>query len=207
MAIFFAAPFLLAAGFVFTILSVIPRARRWGIPISSRILALVPCWFGAALAEELLMGSSDRRIVQAETYLFQHARWAFFHGPDILAVVLVLLGGIIAALTAQLVASGLPKILLRLAIFVAAWYSYFVVFRAIDVAENAFASHGKIDWRINSLIVGFGAMLGFIAAFFIAKRSEDFRPRRLQLPWGTTFRRRGQAGIEEPAPTPAPDAP
>ena len=195
MPMFVLAPLLLAAGLVFTVLSLIPRARRWGIPFPTGILALGPCLLAIMAVEAILLGLSDRFIPRAGAYLHQHLPWAIY-APSVVAVLLVFLGGIAAGLAARFVASLLPRILLRLAVFVAAWCSYFVVFVTIEIIGNAVAWR-KLDWRMEWLIAGLVAMLSGNAAYFMAKRSEDYRPQDLRLSWGTTFRKRSQASAEK----------
>jgi hypothetical protein len=174
---FVLAPFLLAAGLLFTILSLVPRVRRWGIPIPTGILSAAPSFFvaliGLSLAEHL---PGLRSIPQNSTM-----------DLIVLAIVAVA-GGAAAGFAAYLVASLLPAPLLRAAVFVAAWCSYFVLIVAAEITG------GQIGWPRGNGLVGLvlEALLSFIGAFFIATRSEEFRPRNLRLPWGTTFRRRGE---------------
>jgi hypothetical protein len=58
MQILFAAPFILLAGIVFTVLSIVPRARRWAIPIATGIIgagptSLVGLFVGAVVIHSL----------------------------------------------------------------------------------------------------------------------------------------------------------
>jgi hypothetical protein len=180
MQIMFAAPFLLAAGLVFTILSLISPARRWGIPVPTGILAAAPSLIVALLIVSLL------------AHWFAPTRdWQGWWAGSWLGIAgaAALLGGVIAGVAALLAACALPALLLRAAVFIAAWCSYFVLVVASEIA----GSHLGLP-RGNPLeTLGLEFLLSFICAFFIAKRSEGFRPREMRLPWDTTIAIRARA--------------
>jgi hypothetical protein len=198
MQILFAAPFLLAAGLVFMILSLIPRARRWGVPVPTGILATAPCLIVALLVVAVLAH-----------WIAPTRNWQGWWAGAWLGIagVAALLGGVIAGVAARFSACVFPELLLRAAVFVAAWCSYFVLMAAAGVLGSWYGFFGRDqNWIIGLLAFGIQALLCFIAAFFIAKRSEDFRPQNIRLPWGTSFRLRGRASVESASVTPAPDA-
>jgi uncharacterized membrane protein len=183
MQLLFAAPFLLAAGVVFTILSLIPRARRWGLAVPTGILGAAPFFVMAMFTEIALVHWL------AAAGAASPMRWLL-----VVAALVGVAGGVLVGLLALPVAGSLPKVLLRAAVFIAGWCSYVVVLFAAEMTGSYYGwPHG--DWLIVLVLETF---LSFIAAFFIAKRSEDFRPRDLRLPLGRRFRIRGQEppGVE-----------
>jgi hypothetical protein len=169
MQILFAAPFLLAAGLVFTVLSVIPRARQWGIPIPTGIIAAGPSFLLALLTEGLLVN-----------WLAPAGTWERWHPWLVLAAIGGIAGGLIAGFLAWVVVQLLPELLLPAAVFIAAWCSYFVVLVAAEIAS----SHFGFPRGGGLIVLVLEALLSFIGAFLIAKRSEEFRPRKFRLPWG-----------------------
>jgi len=196
MPIIFAAPFLLAAGLVFTILSLIPRARRWGIPIPTGILATAPSLIAFLLIGVVVEKFWPGRGDSATDVLSAHAPMMIY-AQIAVAGSLAILGGVVAGWAARLTASLLPALLLRLAVFVAAWCSYFVMMAAVGVVGTWYGLWGgQQNWILGLPAFGIQALLCFIAAFFMAKRSEDFRPRNLRLPWGSTFKRRNEVLTE-----------
>lgn len=182
MQIIFAAPFLLAAGLVFTVLSLIPRARRWAIPIPTGILAAAPCLVLAISVEIPLDGAARGPTPNP------------WHGWLIFAAVAGIAGGLIAGFIAWPFTASLPKVLLRAAVFIAGWCSYLVLLFAAAMTGSYFG------WphRDELIVLILEALLSFIGAYFIAQRSEDFRPRQLRLPWGTAFRKRSEESAESP---------
>jgi hypothetical protein len=100
MQIMFAAPFLLAAGFLFTALSLIPRARRIGIPIPTGIVSAGPAFLPALLTEGLLV------------HWFSSAgTWQRWHPWLALAAVGGVGGGLIAGFLAWILTQVLPRLL------------------------------------------------------------------------------------------------
>lgn len=99
-----------------------------------------------------------------------------------------LVGGILIGAIARFVASILPAILLRLAVFVAGWCSYFVL-----IAGALFFVHTRgpgvyeVGWPIVTLTISLELLLSFIGAWFVARKSEEFRPWKFRLPRGTPF--------------------
>lgn len=204
MAILFAAPFILAAGVVFTVLSLIPRTRRLALPIPAGILCSGPfSWFGI-----FLVLSATPSFEPEPT---RHSLAAFFGAAAVTAVV----GGFFTWVLARFVASILPAALLRVAVFLAGLSSYFVLIAGslLFVQTRGAGSPGE-GWAIIVLTLSLELLLSFIGAWFVAQRSEEFRPARFRLPRGTSFRDRAKnsdetaspietlrrAGIEEPAP-------
>ena len=126
MQILFAAPFILAAAIAFTMLSVVPKARRWAIPIPTGVIGAGPTsligLFVGAVVIHSIPGPS--------------------HGPIIAfccaGALTGLVGGIFIGAIARFVASILPAILLRMAVLVAGWCSYFVL-----IAASLFFSHTR----------------------------------------------------------------
>jgi hypothetical protein len=177
MQLMFAATFLLAAGLVFTILSLIPRARRWAIPIPTGILAAGPSAVLAIALQIPFRGAVHEPAPES---------WRLW---VIVAAIAGIIGGLIAGLIAWPLAGSLPKVLLRAAVFMAAWCSYLVVLFAAELTGSYFG-WPRGDW---SIVFVLEALLSFTGAFFIAKRSEDFRPRYFRLPWGTPFNLRARA--------------
>ena len=163
MQILYAAPFLLLAALVFSVLSVVPRARRWAIPIPTGILgagAFALVGFGAV------------------------AFWINFSGPRPMGrgflipfftagALSGLLGGVLTWFLARWVASILSATLLRVAVIAAGWCSYFVVLAALLL-------WGDYRFQLKDIYLGFGieVLLAFIAAWLISTRSGEFRPRR-----------------------------
>jgi len=181
MQILFAAPFLVAAGLVFTILSLIPPARRWAIPVPTGIVSAGPSFLLALLTEGLLVH-----------WFGPAGSWDRWHPWLALAAIGGAAGGLIAGFLAWILAQLLPEFLLRAAVFIAAWCSYFVVIVAFEMTSSHFG------WfRGQGLIIlGLEILLSGIGASFIAKRSEDFRPKPLRLPKGTSFHMRGEKKAE-----------
>jgi hypothetical protein len=167
MAIFYAAPFLFAAGLAFTILSVIRPLRRWAIPIPTGVITCGPC-----LIVTLILSSALAHFV-APNHLWSGWFAASFLGLAGLAAVL---GGIIAGLAAWVVASHLPVLLLRCAVFIAAWCSYFVLIYGLGFLINMGDRILPAGWIVGLLIFVFNALLSFIAAWFTARNSESYRP-------------------------------
>jgi hypothetical protein len=188
MQILFAAPFLLAAGLVFTVLSLIPPARRWGIPIPTGILATGPGFIVGVivigLSRELLKFSTDsfRLIILG-------------------AAPLAIICGLVTGVVARLIASLLSPFLLRASVLLAAFCSYFVVVVSTEIAIHVWLSHSTPSHSAERGMFMFCAalLISSLGAWFIGKASEDFRPRYLRLPWGAPYylRARAQRGSME----------
>ena len=105
MQVLFAAPFILAAGVVFTVLSLIPRARRLALPIPAGILCSGPfSWFGMFLV------LSTTPFFEPEPS--RYSLVALFGAGAVTGLV----GGFFTGVLARFVASILPAILLRVAV-------------------------------------------------------------------------------------------
>jgi hypothetical protein len=107
MQILFAAPFILAAGIVFTVLSLIPRARRWAIPIPCGILGS-----GALACLAIFVGIVVIQFIESPTPT-RYPLLAFYWATAISG----LAGGVAVGAAARWVAAILPAVLLRLAVF------------------------------------------------------------------------------------------
>jgi hypothetical protein len=117
MQVLFAAPFILAAGIVFTVLSVIPRLRRWAIPIATGILGARPSSLPGLFVGALVFHTSEP-VPTGHGWLVAFVCAGAFTG---------LVGGVVIGAIAQVVASFLPLILLGVAVLIAAWCSDFVL--------------------------------------------------------------------------------
>jgi len=196
MPIIFAAPFVLAAGIAFTILSLIPRARPWAIPIPTGIIAAGPSLLAVLIVEALAL------------HFFDHTAW-----PGRWAAILYLssginrgvVGGGAAVVLASFAARTLPMLVLRIAIIFAGCSSYFVVIAlSMFAIKNVFELHSPMPsgWS-QALAPALEVLLSFIGAFLISSNPDQFRGQRIHLPHGVPFRERGPA----PPTPPAPDAP
>jgi hypothetical protein len=76
--------------------------------------------------------------------------------------------------------------------FFAAWCSYFVLMAGLLIFVNARFSGPIVRSSITA--IGLELLLSLTGAWFIARRSEGFRHRRLRLPFGAPFRFRGRRG-------------
>jgi uncharacterized membrane protein YeiH len=166
MAILYAAPFLLLAAIVFSVLSVVPKARGWAIPIPTGILGAGPfslMGLGVGALWIRFSGAGTSHPMGRGTLI------AFFCAGAVTGVA----GGILTWVLARWVASILSAILLRAAVFAAGWCSYLVVLAAILL-------WGNYRFPLKDTYVGFGieVLLAFIAAWLISTRSGEFRPRR-----------------------------
>ncbi len=194
MQIIFAAPFVLAAALVFTILSLIPRARRWAIPIPAGIIAAGPSLLVVFIVEALTI------------HFFDHTAWPG-RWASILYVSSGILGGIVGgvgvAVLASFVANVLPRPLLRLAVVLTGWCSYFVMLLTLAfVMDQQFSLYsGPFRGWSEALALGLELLLSLTGAILVAQNAEQFRTRRMRLPYGAPFRRRGQM-----PPVPAADA-
>jgi hypothetical protein len=176
MQLLFAAPFLLAAALAFTILAAVPPWRRWALPIPTGLIAANPCLF-AGIGVVLLVNHG----------------LGYDSGPQpkILLVCLSvgipagIVGGAVAGFAARFVAAILPRLLLQIAILIAGWCSYFVLFVVLNIAASA-------RWHLSDNLAVWitGAILAFIAAWFTARNPEPFRSSRIHLPVGSRFARR-----------------
>jgi hypothetical protein len=117
MQVLFAAPFILAAGIVFTVLSVIPRLRRWAIPIATGILGARPSSLPGLFVGALVFHTSEP-VPTGHGWLVAFVCAGAFTG---------LVGGVVIGAIAQVVASFLPLVLLGVAVLIAAWCSDFVL--------------------------------------------------------------------------------
>jgi hypothetical protein len=180
MQILFAAPFIFLAGFVFTVLSLIPRARRWAIPIPTGILAAGP-FSSLAIFIGLLVVQSSGAAASSRYPLI-----AFYTG----AAISGLLGGFFTGTITRFVVSVLPAILLRLAVLVAAWCSYSVLI-ASALFVLAAKGYSRVGGPVVAITISLELLLSFIGAWFVARRWEEFRSSRYRLPRGTRFRDRG----------------
>ena len=117
MQVLFAAPFILAAGIVFPVLSVIPRLRRWAIPIAMGILGACPSSLPGLFVGALVFHTSEP-VPTGHGWLVAFVCAGAFTG---------LVGGVVIGAIAQVVASFLPLALLRVAVLIAAWCSDFVL--------------------------------------------------------------------------------
>jgi hypothetical protein len=173
MQILFVAPFLLAAALAFTLLAAVPQWRRWAIPIPTGILAAAPSLFagmGAVLLINHLLGYDAGPQ------------------PKIILVCLSIgipagiLGGAAAGIIAHLLTGILPRLILRSAVLVAAWCSYFVLLIVLDIAA---ASHWSLTNSLASWLVE--ASLAFIGAWLVARKPDPFRSSSFRLPMGSRF--------------------
>ena len=184
----FAAPFILLAGIVFTVLSVIPRARRWAIPIPTGVIgagptSLVGLFVGAVMIHSI-PGPGRGPII------------AFCCAGAVTGLV----GGILIGAIARFVASILPAILLRLAVLVAGWCSYFVLIAgSLFFVHTLNSSLYDVGWPIVTTTIVLELLVSFIGAWFLAHKSEDFRPSKFRLPLGTPFIARANPGDELPS--------
>jgi hypothetical protein len=167
MAILYAAPFLFAAGLAFTMLSVIRPLRRWAIPIPTAVIACGPC-----LIVTLILSSVLAHLI-APNHPWSGWFAGFFLG---LAGFAAVLGGVIAGLAGWVVASHLPVLLLRCAVFTAAWCSYFVLICGLGFLINMGGPILPGGWIVGLLIFVLNALLSFIGAWFTARKSESYRP-------------------------------
>jgi hypothetical protein len=191
MLLLFAVPFTIAAGLVFTILSPIPRARRWAIPSAAGILGAEPCFMVALVgAPFLLKFLGLRRLDPAEL---------FYLGIS-LAAIGGITGGFLAGTLARYFASLLPMLFLRIAVVLAGWCSYFVVICTLNFAVDR---EFKQNTRVFFAGTAAEGLFTLIAACLLARYSEQFRAKKIRLPYGMPFRKRG---AEPPAP-PVQDAP
>ncbi len=184
MQILFAVPFILAAGIVFTVLSVIPRARRWAIPIPTGILGACPASLvGLFIGVLLIQSFESPRPGRGPLVLFCS-----------LGALTGLAGGFVTGAIARVVASILSGMLLRMAVFVAGWCSYFVLIAGALFFVNVHAAESShMGWPVIAMTISLELLLSFIGAWFIAQKSEEFRPSRFRLPRGTSFRNRGKS--------------
>jgi hypothetical protein len=185
MLLLFVAPFLFAAALAFTILAAVPRWRRWAIPIPSGILASAPCLFavmGAELWAAHLLGRDTAPAPGRKVLLAGLA----------IAILVGILGGVAAGIVARLLTGILPRLVLRSAIVVAAWCSYFVLLVVLNIAATA-------RWRLpDSMALPIvEAVLALIGAWLIARDPEPFRSSRFRLPVGIGFRQRGRKSLAD----------
>ncbi|HEY1502300.1 MAG TPA: hypothetical protein VGF88_22175 [Acidobacteriaceae bacterium] len=173
MAILFAAPFILLAGIAFVVLSLVPRARPWAIPIPAGVLgagptALVGLFVGAVLIHSL-PGPG--------------------HGPVIAfccaGALTGLVGGFLMGAISRFVISILSVFLLRLTVFVAGWCSFFVIPAGALLWLNR---TGPLPGSIIILLLEI--LLSLIGAWLMAQKSQQFRLERIRVPYGAPFRRR-----------------
>jgi hypothetical protein len=167
MQILYEALFLLLAAIVFSVLSMVPRARGWAIPIPTGILgagAFALVGFGAVA---FWINHPGPRPMTRNFLV------PFFTAGALTG----LLGGALTWVVARWVASILSAILLRVTVFAAGWCSYFVVLAALLL-------WGDYRFQLKDTYLGFGieVLLAFIAAWFISTRSGEFRPRRRVAP-------------------------
>lgn len=183
MQILFAAPFILAAGIVFTVLSLIPRARRWAIPIPCGILGA-----GAFACLAFFVGIVVTELTQSPTptrYSLHALYWA--------AAISGLAGGVAVGAGVRWIAALLPGLLLRLAVFLAAWCSYVVLIMGLWLWVNVRPLGPVVRSQIAGVVgISLETLLNFIGAGLIAQRSDEFRYCRLQLLFGAPFRYRGR---------------
>jgi hypothetical protein len=194
MQILFAAPFLLAAGLAFTILSLIPRARQWAIPIPTGIIAAGPSLLIVIIIEGLIVSG------------FLKYDWAPGWGVVLfwsLGGIGGAIGGVLSAMLASFVANVLPAVLLRVAVVLAAWCSYSAMLVTVLFVFGLWSGINNHFAYLSSegLALLLELLLSFIGAVFVAQNAEQFRSKRIHLPCGMPFRRRGPR-----PPTPAPSA-
>jgi hypothetical protein len=183
MQIMFAAPFIVGAGIVFTVLSLIPRARRQAIPIPTGIIGAGPASLLGFIVGALLIHFAVHDWPN-RTGLVVYLGGAAFAG---------LAGGIGCWFLARLIAWFLPAPLLRLAVFVAGWCSYFVVITgALFFVRLSIEGHSNSGWPVVVLTLSLELLLSFVGAWLIARKSEEFRPNRFRLPRGAPFHDRGE---------------
>ena len=207
MQLLFAAPFLLVAALAFTILAAVPPWRRWAIPIPTAVIASGPSLF-AVIGAELLIAHLLGHDVNTNPGPGRQALIAAFS----LAVLGGIVGGIAAGVVARFLTGILPRVLLRSAIVIAAWCSYFVLFVALNIAASA-----RLRLPDSIALPLVEAALALVGAWFTARNPEPFRTSRIRLPIGLRFSQRGDgapptthpidkvpAAAEEPKAAPAP---
>lgn len=178
MLIMLAAPFVIAAGLVFTIVSLIPGARRWAIPAAAGIVGAEPCFMASLVGMPFLLRFLGlRRLDPAE----------LFYLAVSLAAIGGIVGGLLAAILARYTAGRLPMLFLRMAVLLAGWCSYFVVIDTLNfVVDREFTANTHLVYAVTAV----EALLALVAAWMIARYSEQFRAKRMRLPYGMPFRKR-----------------
>jgi hypothetical protein len=188
MLLLFWVPFVIAAALVFTILSLIPRERRWAIPAATGILCAEPCLMVALVGAPFVLKFLGLRRLNPTELFYLGILFAAIGG---------IAGGLLAGLLARYIVQLLPKLFLRIAVVLAGWCSYFVVIYTLNfVVDRDFTE----NLAVFSTVAALESVLALIAAWLIAKDSERFRGRRIRLQYGMPFRKRG------PSP-PAPSVP
>ena len=167
MAILYAAPFVLLAAIAFIVLSLVPKARGWAIPIPAGIL-------GFGVSALLGLGAVAFWVTHparpmGRGFLIPFMCCGGFTG---------LVGGGLTWVVARWAASIFPALLLRIAVFVAAWCSYFVVLAALLLWGEY-----RFELKDASLWLGADAALALAGAWFVSLRAGQFRPRRTRAAW------------------------
>lgn len=163
MWILFAAPFVVLAGVVFTLLSLVPGARRWAIPVATGVVGAEPASLVGLRAVAYWINHPPLRPT-GHSFLVEFICAGALTG---------LTGGIVTWFAARWVAAKLPAILLRLVVFVAGSCSYGAVLAALLL----WAGHRFGLRETSALAWGVELFLAFLGAWTVSGRAEEFRPR------------------------------
>ncbi len=159
----YAAPFLIAAGLLFILLSSVPRLRRWAITWPTAVIAFGP----GSLTLAILVGLIWTRVLKHRDF----ATWG--------AGALYVLGGITAALIAGLLVRAITPFLgtplRRLVVAGAAFFSYFVTLSALQIVTIWKWNLGLpiLVWWIAALV----ACVSLVPSWLLSRRVADFFPR------------------------------
>jgi len=164
MWILFAAPFVLLAAVVFSVLSVLPAARKWALAIPTGIL-------GAGPSSLVGLGACALWIHYSESRMMGRSFLIVFLSAG---AVTGLVGGIVIWGIARWLASLLSPLLLRLAVFLGGWCSYFAVMSALLLwADARFGLQKGGVWAVSAEVV-----VALVGAWLISEKAGQFRPRR-----------------------------
>jgi hypothetical protein len=178
MLILFWAPFAIAAGLGFTILSAIPLARRWAIPGATGILGAEPCFMVALVGAPFLLKFVGLRSLDPTEL--------FYSGISIAAVGGIA-GGLLIGILARYIVGVLPMLFLRMAVVLAGWCSYFAVLDTLNFAvDRDFTGNTRVVYAVMAA----EGLFALIAACLMARYSEQFRAKKIRLPYGMPFRKR-----------------
>jgi hypothetical protein len=172
MQIIYAAPFLLLAAILFTVLSLIPRLRRFAISVPTGAVAAGP---GALIAYILFV------LIRSKLWGndFPADRW-----DAVAFVVGALVSAILAGLVTQMLLYFLPTFLLRIIVFSGAACSYFVLLIGSTIGIHAWVNRGMDTGHSATrgmLMFWSGLILSCGGAWFISRYAGQFRrPQSIQ---------------------------
>jgi hypothetical protein len=166
MQIIYAAPFLLTAAILFTILAAIPKTRRFAITVPTGIIASGP----GCLAGYIAFVLTRAKI------------WGHDFPADRWDIMVYILSGLcvltLAAFVARLVLAAASTLVIRIIIFAGAFCSYFILIISAMIGLHAYFTRHQFVQPSNvrgAVMLCLSLLLSCLGAWFISRHPNEFK--------------------------------